>query len=444
MVTDDVSRLAPVDEAIRPSDAQPDRSRSTPGTPVRRASVAFAAAGLLVGTGTPSIVYGVHIRHEPLSFETWTFSYPLNAIGLVSVLLLYRELARTPVSAWPRPIWPLIGLVSWSLASVLWSVSPNATATRAMVAVGIAAFGVWFGRSLRFTEQLLAVAAMSLITTVGSTMLIAGWPNIGRNGLGDWQGVFGNPNSLGPANVIAMIAAVGVWIHFPRWPARVVAAGLGVVNLVMLTQTASITAQAGLAVCVLTAVAVLAARHLARVGVPGRRVAVAFGSVGVGVLILVIPNVSRIAGALGRDPTLASRTVIWSDMLRFIGDRPVQGYGYWAFWDNLDFAWVSYRDVGGYYGSAHNSFYEIALGLGLIGVALFSLVVLAAIGGVARGVWTDHSVAGMWWAVMLGFVLVEHLMESFVLWHSYIWMLLVAAAFLRRDGASIDRPSSTV
>lgn len=409
-------------------------SESQPASHVVRLTLVLVAAmGVTVASLAPSVTVGVHVLHEPLSFENWTFSYPLSAVGLVGVALLWSSLSRRPVRSWPWAIWPLALLVLWSLLSVAWSVSPDVTGSRALTAVGIAAFGVWFGFELRFDEQLLALALFSAAATLGSFVLIIWWPFLSRNDFGGygWQGVFAGPNSLGAAAVTGIVAAVGIAVRYRhRLIVATSAAVFALANLVLLQKSTSITAVAGLAVGAVAAVVVLIVWKLRARGLSGRVVGTAAALVCGAAFVAVFTNLGSVATFLGQDPTLAGRTTIWSDSRQLISDRPVTGYGYWAIWDNLDHVGASYDRLGVNYGSAHNSMLETWLGLGAVGAALFGAVVLAAVVVASQRVWRFGDAASIGWAVLLVVVLTEHLMESFVLWHSYLWMLLIAAAFL--------------
>lgn len=145
------------DEVLDATEAPRFESRA-PAVAMRMPLVLFAAAGVLFASGAPSVTIGVHLLNEPLSFETWAFSYPMTAVGLIGVVLFWSSLGRRPVRSWPWAIWPLALLVGWSLLSVVWSVSPELTGPRALTSVGIAAFSVWFGYELKFDEQLVALA----------------------------------------------------------------------------------------------------------------------------------------------------------------------------------------------------------------------------------------------------------------------------------------------
>jgi O-antigen ligase len=89
-------------------------------------------------------------------------------------------------------------------------------------------------------------------------------------------------------------------------------------------------------------------------------------------------------GLLGKDATLTGRTQIWSAVMRQIDERPWQGFGYAAIWDNESpwgpLAWIVH-DSGFRPHHAHNSWLEqwLALGLpGLVAWAAFFLQTLVA------------------------------------------------------------------
>jgi O-antigen ligase len=138
-------------------------------------------------------------------------------------------------------------------------------------------------------------------------------------------------------------------------------------------------------------------------------------------------NIARIAPALGESVTLSSRRLIWRDVRSFIALRPWRGYGFFAFWDNQAFTAATYQHLGSSYGSAHNSILEVALGLGRIGLVIYISMVVIMLIGTSRAIWARTSLTTVTWVVLALFLVVQNSMESFVLWHSYLWALFVAA-----------------
>ena len=63
----------------------------------------------------------------------------------------------------------------------------------------------------------------------------------------------------------------------------------------------------------------------------------------------------------------------------------------------------------------------------------FLVVVALALQGTIAAAWRTPSVASWTWLALVLFLVIENLTESFVLWFSYNWVLLMAAA-LRAGG----------
>jgi O-antigen ligase len=144
----------------------------------------------------------------------------------------------------------------------------------------------------------------------------------------------------------------------------------------------------------------------------------------------IFGHIGRLTGFIGESSTLSSRRVIWADARSAIALRPWRGYGFFAFWDNEQLTAATYQRVGAAYGSAHNSVLEVALGSGRIGLAFYVGLSVIMIAGIFRALWKTTSAATVGWMVFALFLIVQNSMESFVLWHSYLWVLFVAAALV--------------
>jgi len=82
--------------------------------------------------------------------------------------------------------------------------------------------------------------------------------------------------------------------------------------------------------------------------------------------------------AIGKDPTLSSRTEIWQQVWEAIQLKPWLGYGSASFWDGLEgpskYIELTVRAKVAY---AHNGFLDILLGIGFIGLSLFLISYIA-------------------------------------------------------------------
>ena len=76
----------------------------------------------------------------------------------------------------------------------------------------------------------------------------------------------------------------------------------------------------------------------------------------------------------------------------------------------------------------------------MVGLLLWSMVVAMAIAGVVARAWRQPDTEAWLWLAVVTFLVVENLTESFVLWFSYNWVLLIAAAL--RSGSEVRRRSA--
>jgi exopolysaccharide production protein ExoQ len=110
---------------------------------------------------------------------------------------------------------------------------------------------------------------------------------------------------------------------------------------------------------------------------------------------------ASIASAVGRDPTFTDRTLLWS-YLRQMNINPVVGTGYESFWlgDRLDQLW---REFAFRPNQAHNGYLEVYLNLGIVGVALMAIFLLASYRKICKNLDSNELQASLFlavWAVL--------------------------------------------
>jgi exopolysaccharide production protein ExoQ len=413
---------------------------------VRRRKICAAAAGLLICTNGPSVLVSVHVMGDPLNVDHWAWVLPIAAIGIASLLAL----ARTPdLRAWIErasiAFGAVAGLLAMIVLSSVWSVMPTLTPVRSLLFAGVTLFGIWLGTALDRREQVLAICAATVIAGISSGLLVWLAPGIGLMPKGFeywdfqyWRGLYSNRNSLGPVAGLGIIALVGLVAvaGARRRLAVVVALPLLALHVRLIQGAQSDTVLVALVAFGLGWLLMPFFRLCKHRRVPGWGAALALIALGSTAWVVTFANFDRIAGWFGKDPTWSLRRPIWADMRQLIAAHPVRGYGFWAFWDRPDLVAPTYANVGVPYGSAHNSVLEMALGVGWIGAGLFVIILLCAAVRAARSLWRSPSHATAWWLGVLAFLIVENLTESFVLWYSYMWVLLVAGAVMTFPGAA--------
>jgi len=406
--------------------------------------VLCASAGIVVCTNGFSTYAALHLVDGAETWRSWMYTYPFAAVAIVATAAMVAVLRTMPWRRWPWTLVAVGAYVVWALLSTIWSVDRDTTWPAATIGVGIAAFGCWFGWRLRAQEQIWAVVLATGVISVASALVVWRRPEYGKMILPPevfyfvrpWQGIFANRNSLAPVCVLGLVGVVGFVLSRVSVLRVLIALPLGVVHVVLLRNSGGITSQITLVLIACTAVALPGVWFLRSRRVPGAAVAgMAVAGVATAWFVL-FAKLDRFTHAVGREANLSNRRLIWADVRRFVADRPIGGHGYWAFWERADLTAATYSRLNSAYASAHSSALEVLLGLGLIGFIAFLVIVFAAVAGVLRWAWSERSIASWWWSILLVFLVTQNLLESFVLWHSYVWVLIVAAAmvpFGRRD-----------
>jgi O-antigen ligase len=154
-------------------------------------------------------------------------------------------------------------------------------------------------------------------------------------------------------------------------------------------------------------------------------------------LLLLVGSIAAASGllnslleALGKDPTLSSRTEIWSQSLALVAERPWLGHSVASFWQESIVA-----NGGVWFSNAHNGYLQLAIDLGLVGLGVF--VVQLAVTVFRALTWTPlRERAAVWPYCVATFVLVYNLWEvATVEESSLLWVLYVSTSFAVRAPA---------
>ncbi|RRJ86768.1 O-antigen ligase domain-containing protein [Gulosibacter macacae] len=193
---------------------------------------------------------------------------------------------------------------------------------------------------------------------------------------GDLQGLPGNRNLLAMIALIAVVITVAeLWDRQIGVTRAVIAIAAGVF---VLLRTQSATVVVALAFIVLGAALVLAGRHLRR---RGRWVmyATVGGILVAGATLVVIFN-NEIFALMNRSSDMSGRGDIWRAVINLGDDSPLVGLGwisYWAPW-LPQFKHLAVVE-GTSYHQAHNSFLDVWMQTGFIGLVFCSVLVFTAL-----------------------------------------------------------------
>lgn len=430
---------------------------------------AAAAALLLLLSNGPVVRFATGVMGRPGHWNDWAvwpfFAAAAAASGVLAwaVWLSGRRLEGPADGDSERygtggiaaePVRPPLSrtaafMIAWysavAVVSSLWSAYPGATLWRSTVYLGLALLALalaWFSAEELATTLVLAASA----AVTGSLVVIALLHEEGVDHQENWIGLFTNRNSLAPLAALGVIAGLrwlepkrasmwdsGLKPQAPSGPAlwrRAWGAALVVASLTTLAGAGSRTAWLGLVVSltVASAIGIAAVGAAPARGVPRWQVRALTAAASTAVLAVC----AVAAGVAWNVPTFAQRRTLWGLVWERVLERPWGGHGFFAFWEVPEL-------VQGHVllqrGSAHNSLFETALGMGILGSAPFVVLAVLAAVNAGRGLWLRPSADTWMWAALTVFVLLENVTESFVLWFSYIWVLLLVAA-LRRPSAT--------
>jgi len=102
---------------------------------------------------------------------------------------------------------------------------------------------------------------------------------------------------------------------------------------------------------------------------------------------------------------LTGRTELWQSLLHYVDQRPLLGYGYGGFWMPQRITALAQRE-GWELGSAHSQYFETALSVGVLGLAVYCGTGLVALWRLVSGYWRSRSDCDAFGAALLALVAV--------------------------------------
>jgi exopolysaccharide production protein ExoQ len=295
----------------------------------------------------------------------------------------------------------LVVFISWACLSVTWSSYQGATALAAgvLICTTISAFGLayllpWssFVRALGLTLRWilgLSVAFELYVALILQHPVLPIWQHVKGIAPGEFywcegkffqggpiQGIVGNRNLLG---FIALLAIVTFSVQLAdNLISRVAGYFWLVVSYACIVLTQSATVIFAMVLVLICGALALWARRRG----DGRHRLVYWTALWsfVGVAILATIAGPLIATTIGRSPDFTGRADIWQIVIHMWEQRPVLGWGWISYWA----PWVAPFDHlvvrhGVTYLQAHDVWLDVGMQLGIIGLAMFVVLVGTAL-----------------------------------------------------------------
>lgn len=396
-----------------------------PSSPLRDALV---VAALLVCTNGPVMYLARHLLGGSATWRDPAVRALFTVTSAVCVLAVLLDSQRVSGKRLGLPSrvggGSVVGFTAVIVASSLWSVDHSVTRERSVTYVGLAALA-WIVADLDFARFRRALTVTVVSVLAASLLVVVLSRSIGRDDNGDWRGLFVDPNEL------CSLAALGLLVGVPamlgaRGSARALPVSMGVMGLVLLIGSGSLSAVGGLFGAALVA-SLLWFASVGRVRFGARALHFALAAAAAGVVA------AALAGALAwNSATLVTRRALWEIGWDGIVERPIIGYGWFTAWDGPDLLGAGELWAAG---SAHNSILGVWLGAGLLALVPFVVISATALWVSGQGLWRDPSVDSWTFFAVVVFLVAVNLTLSYALMFSYNWVLLMSAA-LRSSGSS--------
>ena len=322
----------------------------------------------------------------------------------------------------------LIALVFLALFSAAWSADPGLTLRRSIALLATTVFGVDFAvrYSIRDQLRLLAIALGSvvLLSVIVQVFFPGQIPTVDVLYPDAWVGLFGQKNEFGRIIVLATLVILTA--------VRKSVGGILIAVLALLSALGLIIAAESMTsfVALVGMILVMQFAPTLRWSAGIRRAIQVFCAViAAPTLYLLIHYRDAVTGLMGRNASLTGRVKIWGLSLASIALKPILGYGYSAFWPASPEAMRIDVAINWTAPHAHNAYIELALELGLVGLAVYGAAYVVALKRAARYMRMERGNSAKWPLIYLCFILLYSFTENYVVAPNTIfWMLFVAAS----------------
>ncbi len=286
-----------------------------------------------------------------------------------SIALFTRGLRNTrTIGAGGAYVLAFVGLLLFSAA---WSIDPATTIRRAFLYLVSVIGMIGIANTFDGDEFMELLNLSCLLTAIGSVALLIISPHNALMEDGSLRGLAAHKNGLGQVMMIGVLAS----LHRIRCQSK------KRFRLIMTLSLFTVTAFATKSGTSLVVIFMLYCGSffitlLCKEGAPR--------ATGAFLIILTLPiavvamiNIDYVLEVIGKDPTFTGRTELWSYVITDIYQKPILGWGYYAFWSTYN------PEVGKIFDAlkydvpqAHNGLLGMLLDIGIIGTIYFAYIML--------------------------------------------------------------------
>ena len=337
-----------------------------------------------------------------------------------------------------RQLWPLFSWPFLAFISALWSLTPALTLYHSVQLFMTMLVGAVMQNRLGMQRFIMLLFSALTIGVLASLAAVAMGQSFAISPLGEWKGIFSHKNVMGFASVLLIYTGLALAKKYALAVLPVVA--LAAVALVG-SRSATSLLVCGAVVGIIPVGLMLPLRFYSLAAAGSFVLAVAVLAAG-SVLIDDTSVVASLLGALGRDDTLTGRADLWSFGWEAFLDHPVLGLGYKAYWasDTTSAGYLRYF-VQQELWFFHNNWLEVAVGTGLVGLALFCAGIVRVIVLVINANRRTPGISAGWSLMFVVHVLILTMVENPLFYNHSLAQILLIVVAAGAIGRRIDRGS---
>ena len=294
----------------------------------------------------------------------------LNLLMIAASLILFSNGYGTSKRRLTAGSVMAFSAVGFLCLSALWSLDPPTSFRVAVIYFYVIIGAIGVARTMHADEFMHLLSWCCFLSAIASIFLVLALPVVAFNEF-DFRGIFTHKNVLGEVMATGALAT----LHDIR-----VARGRYLGKLCMLFVFVGMAYASKSTAALLVSLVFCGLSGfdtLWRKGGAARLTGVILAALLVPLLIVAVAAPDTFLELIGKDPTLTGRTEIWAYVIQDIGMKPWLGWGYVSFWSLSNPAALEISNALGWVvPQAHNGLLEFLLNVGLVGTALFALILV--------------------------------------------------------------------
>jgi O-antigen ligase len=256
-----------------------------------------------------------------------------------------------------------LALAAFLLLSALWSIDPQTTIRRGVLYVFFVIGVVGVAGNLDGDKFMDLLGVTCLLAAAASIVLLVISPGDAMSGSNELRGIFANKNVLGPVMAAGALAS----LHGIR-----IGGGRRLPNIFKLIVFIVLAFAAKSATSLLIIFAFCTADRVVALFRRARILATFSIILLVPTAVIVAQGLDSFLEMIGKDPTLTGRTDLWPYLIPYISERPILGWGFFAFWSSVNPAGSEISSLLRWpVAHAHNGLLEMLLEVGIVGTIFF-------------------------------------------------------------------------